>query len=347
MITFTAPPSATTASTAEEDSTITSFSSLQTDIIEAHILPRLDGITLAATSCSSTTLRQVSSQDHLWYKTCHSTWPSTRSPSVCQVISTYPDGGPRKFFSHAFPLLEEDRSCSNLRPSSPLAPPPSELISAVDIHYEDKLIFSKVQETETVTGWFRCSPFRIDLLEPKDVIPTPIKHPDGDETCKYIFNYMTLSWILIDPIRLQAVNLSSHKPVTVQRHWLTGEVQMRFASILAVDRGHVQCGIVVTCAGSEEGEMMQIREICLEIEDMDGMHINGKGCLGILRRAMEGKKGKGRNRLQEGQRRYKEYLEMKKERQERKVRTEGTLDILCVAFGVSCFVAFWCFILFR
>ncbi|CAA2957737.1 probable F-box At1g60180 [Olea europaea subsp. europaea] len=347
MITSTAQPPATTASMAEEDSA-TSFSSLQTDIIEAHILPRLDGITLAATSCCSNTLRQISSQDHLWSKTCHSTWPSTRSPRVCQIISTYPDGGPSKFFSQAFPLLEEDdHSCSNVRPSSPSAPPPSELISAVDIHYQDKLIFSKVQETETVTGWFRCSPFRIDLLEPKDVVPTPIKHPEGDETCTSIFNSMTLSWILIDPIGRQAVNLSSHKPVTVQRHWLTGEVQMRFASILAVDSGHVQCGIVVTCSVSEEGDMMQIREICLEIEDMDGMHINGTGCLGILQRAMEGKKGKGRNRVQEGQRRYKEYLEMKKEIQDRKARTEGTLDTLCMALGVSCFLAFWCFILFR
>ncbi|KAL2500505.1 putative F-box protein [Forsythia ovata] len=173
-----------------------------------------------------------------------------------------------------------------------------------------------------------------------------MKHPDGDDTCTAISNDMTLSWILIDPIRRLVVNLSSHKPITVQRHWLTGEVQVRFASILAADRGHVQCGIVVTCGGSEEGEM-QMREISLEIEDMDGMHINGKESLGILQRAMEGKKGKGRNRVQEGQRRYKEYLEVKKERKERKVRTEGTLDILCVAFGVSCFVAFWSFILFR
>ncbi|CAI9778918.1 unnamed protein product [Fraxinus pennsylvanica] len=340
----TAPTSTSTAATAEKDSTTTSFSSLHTDIIEAHILPRLDGATLATTSCSSTTLRHLSSQDHLWTQTCHSTWPSTRSSRVCQVISTYPDGGPRSFFAHAFPLLEEGRSSSK---HSSSAPPPSELISAVDIHYQDKIIFSKVQETETVTGWFRCSPFRIDLLEPKDVIPTPIKQPDGDDTCTVIFKDMTLSWILIDPIRRLAVNLSSHKPVTVQRHWLTGEVQVRFASILAVSRGHVQCGIVVTCCVSEEGEMMQMREISLDIEDMDGMHKNGKECLGILHRAMDGKRGKGRNRVEEGHRRYKEYLEMKKERRERKVRTEGTLDILCVAFGVSCFVAFLCFIFFR
>ncbi|KAL2509098.1 putative F-box protein [Forsythia ovata] len=305
MISSTAPPSAATATTAEEDST-TSFSSLHPDIIEAHILPRLDGITLAATSCSSTTLRHHSSQDHLWSKTCHSTWPSTSRLSSLT--------------------------------------PPSELISAVDIHYQDK-IFTKVRETETVTGWFRCSPFRIDLLEPKEVVPTPMKHPDGDDTCTAISNDMTLSWILIDPIRRLVVNLSSHKPITVQRHWLTGEVQVRFASILAADRGHVQCGIVVTCGGSEEGEM-QMREISLEIEDMDGMHINGKESLGILQRAMEGKKGKGETEYKKGRGGTK-YLEVKKERKERKVRTEGTLDILCVAFGVSCFVAFWSFILFR
>lgn len=207
-------------------------------------------------------------------------------------------------------------------------------------------MFTKVQETETVTGWFRCSPFRIDLLEPKDVVPTPIKHPEGEEACTEMINDMTLSWILIDPIGRRAVNLSSHKPVTVERHWLTGEVQVRYASILAVDHGHVQCGIVVRCGGSEGGEM-QVREVSLEIEDMDGTHLNGKESLVFLQGALEGKKGTGINRVEEGQRRYKEFVEMKRERRERKLRTEGALDMCCVAFGVSIFVAFCCFLLCR
>nr|GMC79361.1 probable F-box protein At2g36090 [Ipomoea batatas] len=78
--------------------------------------------------------------------------------------------------------------------------PMEELISAVDVPYKDMLIFTKLQEMETVTSWFRCSPFRIDLLDSKEVIPTLISYPDGDGACAFFFSVdMTLSWILIDP----------------------------------------------------------------------------------------------------------------------------------------------------
>ncbi|KAL0426570.1 UNVERIFIED_CONTAM: putative F-box protein [Sesamum latifolium] len=142
------------------------FSTLHPDIIEFHILTRLDGPALASAACCSTTLRRGSSQDHL-SSICHSTWPSTASPSLSQVVSTFPDGGPRAFFSHAFPLLAEANS--TFVPSS--SAPPTELLSAVDIHHRGQLIFTKLHKTETGTEWFRRLPFRIDLLEHKDVVP--------------------------------------------------------------------------------------------------------------------------------------------------------------------------------
>lgn len=175
------------------------------------------------------------------------------------------------------------------------------------------------------------------------MVPTPIKHPEGDEECKLMIENMNLSWILIDPSGRRAANLSSQRPVAVQRHWLTGEVQARYASILAMDGAKVQCAIVVTCGGSESGEM-QVREVSLEMENMDGTHLNGKDSLVFLQGALEGRKGTGRRRVGEGQRRYTEFVEMKKERRERKQRTEGALDVFCVAFGVSIFVAFCCFL---
>uniref|UniRef100_A0A2N9J0B2 RNase H type-1 domain-containing protein n=1 Tax=Fagus sylvatica TaxID=28930 RepID=A0A2N9J0B2_FAGSY len=55
-------------------------------------------------------------------------------------------------------------------------PVSTELISAIDVRYKDELIFSKVQETEAETGWFLCSPFRVDLLGQKESIQTPIRH---------------------------------------------------------------------------------------------------------------------------------------------------------------------------
>jgi hypothetical protein len=234
--------------------------------------------------------------------------------------------------------------------TTPPPPPLSEVVSAVDIHFNNKLIFSKVEETETITGWFKCSPFRIDLLDPKDVVPTGIQHPDDNDKCTDLMKDMRLSWMMIDPIRRLSVNLSSQSPVSVQLHWLSGEVQVQFASILAVDqKGHVQtvqCVIEVTCGGSEGGEM-QVKEVSMQVEDMDGMHLNGKDSLVILQRAMEGKKGKGKNREEEGRRRYVEYSHLQKERRERRLRNEGTLDILCVTFGVSIFAAICFLILFR
>ncbi|KAA8516770.1 hypothetical protein F0562_017032 [Nyssa sinensis] len=275
MPTSSKKPPPTTTSTVDEGGA-TKFSDVHPDIIQAHILTRLDGSTLASASCTYSQLHALSAQDGIWTDICHSTWPSTTTPRLRHVISSFPNGA-RSFFAHSFPLFLSDSTAisqSNVdRPSAP------ELISAVDIYYQNKLIFTKVQETETVNGWFRCSPFRIDLLDPKDVIPTPIGHPDGEDSCTALADEMTLSWIVIDPIGRRAMNLSSQKPVSVQRHWLSGEVQVRFASILAGDQKgspseFVQCGIVVTCDESEGGEML-VREVSLQVEDMDGMHLTG------------------------------------------------------------------------
>lgn len=193
-------------------------------------------------------------------------------------------------------------------------------------------------ETETESGWFRCSPFRIDMLDPKDTCPTPISHPDTQDARRELAEELTLSWILIDAVGRRAMNLSSHKPVSVQRHWLSGEVHARFASILAGEKGSssefVQCGILVTCGGGTRGGGMHVREVSLQVEDMDGMFLNGKDSLGILNGSFEGKKGIKGRREEEGRKRYEGFLEMKRERKERKLRTEGTLDTLCVGFGL-------------
>ncbi|KZV28423.1 putative F-box protein-like [Dorcoceras hygrometricum] len=329
MTMLTSPQPTSGDSTAEKIET-TGFSALPPHIIESLVLTRLDGPALASASSCSATLHRLASQNHLWAELCHSTWPSTGSARVGHIISTFPGGGPRAFFSHAFASAPQ-----NLISTS--TAPPSELISAVDIHYKDELILSKHQETESVSDWFRCSPFRIDLLEPKEFVPTPVKQPDGDETCTDIVNSMTLSWILIDPIERRAVNLSSRKPVTVQRHWLTGEVKIKFASILAVENSHLLCSAAVTCGSSDCGKM-QVMEVSLEMEDMDGVHLNGKDSLVILHRALEGKNGS------EGKLSYEDYLEMRRERKERKVKTEEALDMFCFGFGISILVTFLLFL---
>ncbi|GMP84281.1 hypothetical protein CsSME_00037869 [Camellia sinensis var. sinensis] len=85
-------------------STTTTFSDVHPDIVEAQILGRLDGPTLAFASCASSQLHSSSQQDHIWTTTCHSTWPSTSTPLLRHLISTFPCG-PRSYFSLSFPLL--------------------------------------------------------------------------------------------------------------------------------------------------------------------------------------------------------------------------------------------------
>ncbi|KAM1815537.1 hypothetical protein FF1_000032 [Malus domestica] len=51
-------------------------------------------------------------------------------------------------------------------------------------------------------------------------------------------------------------------PVTVQQHWLMGEIQLRFVTILVGEKKgeHVQCDTAVTCKGIEGGEL-HVKEI--------------------------------------------------------------------------------------
>ncbi|KAM0009615.1 hypothetical protein Hdeb2414_s0087g00785881 [Helianthus debilis subsp. tardiflorus] len=75
----------------------------------------------------------------------------------------------------------------------------------------------------------------------------------------------------------------------------------------------------------------------MKVEDMDGKHLNGRDSLVILQRTLEGKRGNGLKREKEARNRYIKFEEMKRERRERKLRVEETLDTLSVAFGLSVF----------
>lgn len=309
------------------------ITAIHPDIIETHILTRLDGPALASAAATSSQLRALSSDEHLWANATHSTWPSTSSPRVRHVISTFPNGS-RSFFSDSFPA--SSRPINNgSRINLDRTP---ELISAVDLFHRQSLILSKVVETETETGWFRCSPFRLDVIDPEDAVRTPVKHPVTDDTCRELREELKLSWIVIDPARRRAVNVSSRKAVSVQRHWLSGELQARFAT--SVHGGEVgtasevaMCSAVVTL-----GEGLQVREVSLQIEDLDGLILNGRDSLVILQRALEGK----RERVKDGSEGegYREFVEKKKEWKEEKVRAEGRLDMICMGLAAVSFLGF-------
>ncbi|KAI9085569.1 hypothetical protein K1719_032412 [Acacia pycnantha] len=64
------------------------------------------------------------------------------------------------------------------------------------------------------------------------------------------------------------------------RHWLTGDLELVYAVVIACDEGlseWVQCNIKVTCTCIEEvGTEMLVREISLTMKDFDRRSISGK-----------------------------------------------------------------------
>ncbi|KAK7244866.1 hypothetical protein RIF29_39694 [Crotalaria pallida] len=311
----------------------TAISDVHPDLIQTNILTRLDGPTLTSVATTCSQLHALSSQDHLWSNICHSTWPSTNSPRVETVITTFPHGY-RSFFSDSFPTASPAKN-SRVNPDHT-----PELISAVDLFHREDLILSKVIETETVTGWFRCWPFRLDLLDTKDSVQMPIHYPEEDDTCQELGEELRLSWIVIDPAGRRAVNVSSRSPVSVRRHWLTGEMEVRFATVVEA----VVCIMTVRCGGG--GGRMHVREVSMHMEDMDGKQLNGKDSLGNLVKVLEGKRVKSKNK-NEGKDGYLEFEKRKKEKEERKLRTERRLDMLCVVLVTVSFSALSCLCLFR
>ncbi|KAJ8648958.1 hypothetical protein MRB53_001981 [Persea americana] len=323
----TTTTTATTTNSGESGDT-TTISALPLDVL-THILSLLDGPALASASCASSYLRSLSAHPLLWHRLCTSSWPSTNH---------LPLSDHRSFFSDAFSALPLTTQ------SPPSHPHPPSLISAVDLRFNNHPIVSTVLQTETHSAWFLTSPFRIDALYPKDPPPLP---PPATLSGSTIAAELSLSWIVVDPITHRAANLSSIRPVSVQRQWFSGETQVRFATILGRGSDWVQCGIVVTCevyCEGERGDGVQVREVCLQVEDMDGMNLNGEESLEILQMAMEGKRK--RRREEEGRERYLQYLKRKMERKEEKMRREGRLDTACLVVGLSIFAAFLGFISF-
>ncbi|KAI4382236.1 hypothetical protein MLD38_008224 [Melastoma candidum] len=352
----------TTTSTSTSPSLV---AALHPDILLTHILSRLDGPTLASAASSSSLLHSLSDDDDhgLWKSISASTWPSVSHPLTSRVISTFPSGH-RSFFSDAYPLLDHSPntntpSSSSLRTSCKST---SSLISAVDISYMGKLIVSRVQEMETVSGWFMSSPFRVDLLGQNESVPTPIctaspeKTGDGlDGWLTHLKQNLTLSWILIDPMTKRAASVTSRRPVSVQRHWLTGEVQARYTAVIpgggaeGTEREVVCIVAAVTCWPSEgkEGAPVEVREVSLQVEDMEGKVVMGEGGLGAITGAMS--EGRKRSKGEEGEevkRRYEEYEVMKRKWREGKQRRERLLDLACMSIGVTLFIAFCSFLLF-
>ncbi|KEH34426.1 F-box protein [Medicago truncatula] len=165
------------------------FSTLDPDIIGAHILPRLDGTTLTAFSSVSSELRHMICNDKdLWRNICTSTWPSLLlDPIANNVISTFP-GGYHSFFS----FYHRNNNYYSWCPSA-------ELIYAIDIYLHGEPFLSRV-----LVGCLTAENLTIvydSTLGPR------IHIPSKEGWFEYLSKNLTFSWILIDPTRKCAVDL--------------------------------------------------------------------------------------------------------------------------------------------
>ncbi|KAI3739533.1 hypothetical protein L2E82_29940 [Cichorium intybus] len=318
------------------------------DIIQTHILTRLSGQTLAAAGCASSLLQSLCSDEKLWSDICSSNWPSTDDPLVKEAISNFPSGH-RSFFSDSFPSPSHRVTVN----SSP--PQTSQIISSVDLRYHDELVFSKIESTNTTpSDWFQSSPFRIDLLEPKELIPSVVKFSGDDQVMQSnLEKHMTLSWILIDPVQNRAVNLSSKKPVSVQRNWLTDEIELTFAFVAVSDgcrhdNDYVNCNIEITCGVKRSSGELYVCGMSLTVQDIDGKCLSGKNSMAILQGLTVADRRRKRNSGggDELKVRYEEYIQKRRERKEMMERRERRLDMVCVASGIAFLMAFWSFALY-
>lgn len=328
------PSSNSTAAADSDHGGATPFTGIHPDIIQSHILNRLDGPALAATSCASAELLSLCSGDHLWKDICNSTWPSTADLRVVHTVSTFPSGH-RSFYSDAFPAFRHHQSMEAGRVSDT-----SELISAVDIYYDGALIYSKVLVTEARSTWFLSTPFRLELLDKKEMVALPLKLDGGGESSciTRAEEKLRVSWILIDPAKRRAVNVASRAAVEAGRHWLSDDIQLRYASVVEADGGEmVSCLVAVTCEG-KEGELLRVKEVSMQVEETEGKLLTGAESLRILAAAMEG--GRRRSDAKLEREVYESFLRVKMRCRERKVRRERGVDLACAATGISIFFAF-------
>lgn len=283
---------------------VTTIQDLHADVLGCA-LRRLDGRSLAAASCATAGLRALAADPETWRALCLAQWPSL---GTCRrTLAALP---PRQLFADAFPFPSTDAS-----PSAADLTLPTELVSAVDIYCGGTPLLSRVVETPASSPWFLGSPFRVEAVERKRPPVATVSAPSPAE--------MELSWVVVDPSGGRAVNVSSRRPVSVDRHWYTGETLVRFAVVL----GGCKFEATVACA---EGTG-HVAEVSLAVEDADGAAVGGEGTVRLLAAAMEAPRKGGEREPEEAKRRYEEFVRRKRGRKESKARREAFVDLCCSA----------------
>ncbi|KAB2003456.1 hypothetical protein ERO13_D11G127100v2 [Gossypium hirsutum] len=251
---------------------------------------------------------------------------------------------------------------------------PLDFVSIVDIRYKDKTICSKVlwgiPNANGSNSWFHNCPFRIDLLNyaardddsesevtltVSDGLP-PItsmeKERKDGKLWKELRDGLRLSWIVVNRKVKQAANLASWSPLGGQRHWPTDkDFVIRFGSVLPA-KDILPCQVVecilimkfrvVNTEGEGVETTLKLTELSMQLEDMEGAHVNGRNSLLILKEALSCRRSKNYSEVLES---CHLYSKVQSELKEEKMRNESRIDRLCILSGIAAFVTFWYYIL--
>ncbi|KAF5455063.1 hypothetical protein F2P56_024678 [Juglans regia] len=247
---------------------------------------------------------------------------------------------------------------------------PSDFVSLVDISYKDKIICSKVlwgiPNANGFDGWFYNCPFRIDLLNYADrddendgevklsvsdglprIASMERERKDG-KLWRELRDGLRLSWIVVNRKINQAANLASWSPLGGQRHWPTDkDFVLRFGSVLPA-KDILPCQVVECILSMKfrvthtEGDGVQttlkLTELSMQLEDMEGAHVNGRNSLLILKEALSCRRSKNYSEVLES---CHLYSKVQSELKEEKIRNESRLDRLCILSGIAAFIMFW------
>lgn len=338
------------------------FQRLNRDLL-SDIAARLDGPSLASAACTCSDVRDLAQDQSLWRQLCYSTWPSTALEEAQSLISSSHFGGFNKFYADAFPLvLSQGKQVS---PGLNACAWPSDFLSLIDIYYKKKCVLSRVvdgipeavdvykdkecswdESSNDYQRWFSDCPFKLDALNQRN-LPYFNHMEQGkwmEDFCRELEEDLRLSWVLFDKKKGKAVNLSSWKPLLVQRSWQSSmDYTLRFGSIIPVDEDLLtqklaECVILVRCLLTERGGPVMWREISLSVEDKSGAPLNGRKSLKVLDRTLYCMRSKNHLQVEE---RYRRLERDRQEIKRRKEHRETLADRLCMSIEIAVFLIFF------
>lgn len=247
---------------------------------------------------------------------------------------------------------------------------PSDFVSIVDIRYKEKTICSKViwgiPNASVYDGWFSDCPFRIDLFaysardddddhggevtfSVSDGLPpvTSIEKERKDgKLWQELRDGIRLSWILVNPKAKRAANLSSRCALDGQRHWPTNKDLMLHFGTVVPAKDIVRCRVVKCVIGMKfrvshiEGSgthtRVELTEVCLQLGDMEGGHVNGRKSLMVLKEALRCDRSKNYGLVVES---CELYSRVQSEIKEEKIRYENRLDKMFILGAIMAFVS--------